>query len=124
MIGRRAHLVAFAVGVAGLELAASLGGDLEGLVAYGLAAGLGVVVYVQAERYLVPGSVFGNVLVGYVGGTILGLGVAGGLVSWVLALPLDFALWRAAILMWGSWAGIGATVLSTFFLFGLVATLR
>jgi hypothetical protein len=124
VIERRGHLAALAVAVAGLELAVSFGGDLERLLAYALAAALGVAIYVQGERHVVSGSVFGNVLVGYAVGTVLGLVVSAGLLSWLLSIPADFALWRTGILMWGSWAGVGSAILSAFFVVGLLAMLR
>lgn len=124
MIDRRGHLAMLAVAVAGLQIAVSFGSDIERLVAYGLAVVLGAAIYLQGDRHLVPGSVFGNVLLGYAAGTVLGLAVAAGLLSWVLSVPADFALWRTGILMWGSWAGVGSSVLSSFFVVGLLAMLR
>lgn len=124
MIERRGHLAALAVAVASLELAVSFGGDFERLLAYGLAAALGVAIYVQGERHLVSGSVFGNVLVGYAAGTVIGLVVSASLLSWLLSIPADLALWRTGILMWGSWAGVGSAVLSAFFVVGLLAMLQ
>lgn len=124
MIGRRGHLAALAVAIAGLQLAVSFGSDLERLVAYGLAAALGVAIYAQGEHHLVTGSVFGNVLIGYAVGTVVSLVVAGSLLSWLLSFPVDIALWRTGILMWGSWAGVGSAVLSAFFVIGTLAMLR
>lgn len=124
MIDRRSHMGALAVSTAGLQLAVSFGSDPERLFAYGLAVALGLAIYAQGERHLVPGSVFGNVLLGYAGGTVLGLAVATSLLSWLLSIPADFALWRTGLVMWGSWAGVGTAVLASFFAAGLLALLR
>ena len=124
MIGRRGHLVALAAAIAALQLAASFGNEPEGLLAYGLAAALGAAIYSQGERHLVSGSVFGNLLLGYAAGTVLGVAVAAGLLSWLLSIPADLALWRTGILMWSSWAGIGSALLSAFFVVGLLSMLR
>lgn len=124
MRSRSFHLSALGLSIAGLELAAAFGTDLEGILAYALAAALGLAVYVQGERHLVTGSVFGNVLLGYAAGTVLGLITAAGLLAWVLSIPLDFALWRSGVVMWGAWAGVGSAVLSAYFVAGLFAMLR
>lgn len=124
MIDHRTHLATLAVSTAGLQLAASFGSEPERLLAYGLAVALGVAIYAQGEHHLVPGSVFGNVLLGYAAGTVLGLVVATSLLSWLLSIPADFALWRTGLVMWGSWAGVGTAVLASFFTAGLLAVLR
>lgn len=124
MRSRSSHLSALGLSVASLELAAAFGTDLESMLAYGLAAALGVAIYLQGERHLVVGSVFGNVLLGYAAGTVLGLLVASGLLAWVLSIPFDFALWRTGMVMWGAWAGVGSSVLSAYFVTGLFAMLQ
>lgn len=124
MNARWSHVLALAVAFAGVELAMAFGDATETTAAYVLAAGLGVVVFAQGESNLVQGSVFGNVLLGFVAGTAVALFVGTSMFAWYLSVPFDLAIWRMGLLMWGSWAGVGVTVLSAFFLVGLLATLR
>lgn len=121
---RLTHLVALTVAICGISLAAAFGDQWQQIGAYGLAIALGVLVYIQGERHLVPGTSFGTVLQGYAAGIMGSLLIGTGLLSWLLSIPVDFALWRTGLLMWGSWLGIGAAILATFFVYGSLAVLR
>jgi hypothetical protein len=44
-------------------------------------------------------------------------------VVWLLNVPVDLGAWQMGLRLWDSWAGIGAAVLSGFFITGLSALL-
>lgn len=123
MLKQWQHVAGLGLAFAGTAFAASFGGEAAVVVSYGLAAVLGVVLYVQGDRYATDGTVTGNVLVGYLVGVLASLVVATGLVVWFLNIPPDFGAWQMGLLMWDSWAGLGVAVLSGFFLAGLGALL-
>ena len=123
MLDRWQHVLGLAVAVGSMTFAASFGGEPALLVAYVMAATLGVVVYVQGDRYATAGTVTGNVLIGYLAGVVLSLVTATGLVVWLLNVPVDLGAWQMGLMLWDSWAGIGAAVLSGFFITGLSALL-
>lgn len=124
MLRRWQHIGGVVLAVAGSVLAASFGGQPGVVVAYSLSAALGVVLYWQGDTYATVGPVSGNVLVGYLGGVVLSLGVAMGLLVWFFNVPVDFAAWQSGLLLWEAWAGIGVAALSGFFLTGMVAALN
>lgn len=117
------HVAGLAAAVTGTVFAATFGGETAVIVSYGLAVVLGVVVYLQGDRYATAGTVTGNVLVGYLAGVIISLALATGLLVWLLSLPIDAGAWQVGLMMWDSWAGIGVAVLSGFFLTGFTALL-
>lgn len=123
MLKQWQHVTGLAAAIASMALAASFGGDTAVIVSYVLAGALGAVVYVQGDRYATAGTVTGNVLVGYLAGIVLSLALATGLVVWLLNVPPDFGAWQMGLMMWDSWAGVGAAVLSGFFLTGFTALL-
>lgn len=121
MLTQWQHVTGLGLAFAGTAFAASFGGEAAVILSYGLAAALGVVVYVQGDRYATAGTVTGNVLIGYLVGVLVSLGVATGLIFWLLNVPPDFGAWQMGLMMWDSWAGLGAAVLSGFFLTGFSA---
>lgn len=123
MLRRWQHVSGLTLAIGGTAFAASFGGDIAAIVAYILALALGIVLYLQGDRYATAGTVTGNVLVGYLAGVVLSLALATGLVAWLLNVPVDFGAWQMGLMMWDSWAGIGAAVLSGFFLTGFTALL-
>lgn len=123
MLKRWQHVAGLAAAVTGTVFAATFGGEFTVIVAYVLAAALGVVVYVQGDRYATAGTVTGNVLFGYLAGVLLSLALATGLLVWLLNVPVDAGGWQMGLMMWDSWAGIGVAILSGFFLTGFTALL-
>lgn len=123
MLKQWQHVAGLTAAIGGTVIASTFGGDVVVIVSYVLAAALGVVVYVQGDRYATAGTVTGNILIGYLGGVILSLALATGLVVWFLNVPPDYGAWQMGLMMWDSWAGIGAAVLSAFFLTGFTALL-
>ena len=123
MLKQWQHVAGLVVAVAGTSFSASFGGETAVYVSYGVAAVLGAVVYAQADRRATAGNVTGNVLVAYLGGVILSLAVATGLIVFLLNVPVDFGAWQIGLMMWDSWAGIGTALLSGFFVAGLAAML-
>ena len=119
MLKQWQHVAGLTVAIAGTSFAASFGAESAVWVAYALAAVLGAVVYLQGDRYATDGTVTGNVLVAYLGGVVLSLAVATGLLALMLNVPPDFGAWQMGLMMWDSWAGIGTAVLSGFFVAGL-----
>jgi len=81
------------------------------------------VIYFQADRVTIEGNATGNILVGYLAGVILSLAVATGLLVWFLNVPVDAGAWQMGLMLWDSWAGIGAAVLTGFFVSGFTALL-
>lgn len=124
MLDRRVHLAGVAVAVAGTELGVAFGGGPTGAVAYGLAVLLGVVLVAQGERRSVAGSVPASTLAGFAAGTAVCVLAGAALLAGLLGLPWDLALWRAGIRTWGAWAGVGAALVSAYFLAGLASSLR
>lgn len=123
MLQQWQHVAGLALAVGGGSFAASFGGSATGIAAYAIAIAIGIVVYVQGDRSATAATVTGNLLLGYLGGVVLSLAVATGLFVWFLNLPVDFAAWQMGLRLWESWAGIGAAVLSGFFLSGFSALL-
>lgn len=123
MLQRWQHLGGVVLAVAGTVLAASFGGPPWVAIAYALSVTLGVVLYWQGDTYAMVGPVAGNVLLGYLGGVLLSLTGATGLLVWYFATPVDFAAWQVGLLLWQAWAGVGVAVVSGFFLAGVVAAL-
>lgn len=123
MLRRWQHVSGLSVAICGMVFASSFGGEFAVVVSYGLAVALGVVVYVQGDRYATAGTVTGNVLIGYLAGVVLSLGLATSLVVWLLNVPADVGVWQMGLMMWDTWAGIGVAVLSGFFLTGFTALL-
>lgn len=124
MLQRWQHVAGLVLSIAAMAFAASFSGRLPVALVYVLAVALGVVLYRQGDRAATAGTVTGNVLVGYVGGIVLSLTLATGLLAWLLNVPVDFGLWQVALMMWDSWAGIGVAVLSGFFVAGFGALLN
>lgn len=124
MLERWQHRAGIAVAVAGLELGSAFGTRPAVVTAYVLAALLGLVLIAQGERRSVTGSISSNTLVGFAAGTVVCILVTAGLLMVLVEFPWDLALWRALIFTWASWAGIGAIVVSAFFVGGLVTTVR
>lgn len=123
MLRQWQHVAGLVLAIAGTTFAAAFGGETAVVVAYALAAVLGVIVYVQGDRYATAGTVTGNVLVAYLLGVVLSLALATGLLVFLLNVPVDFGAWQIGLMMWDSWAGIGTAVLSGFFLAGLAGML-
>lgn len=123
MLKQWQHVAGLGAAIAGTSFAASFGDGSAVVVSYALAAVLGVVLYVQGDRYATAGTVTGNVLIGYLAGVVLSLAVATGLAVWLLNIPSDFGAWQMGLMMWDSWAGLGAAILSGFFLAGFSALL-
>lgn len=119
MLKQWQHVAGLIVAITGLVFAASFGGRTAVILAYALAAVLGLVLYLQGDRYATAGTVTGNVLVGYVAAVVLSLAAATALLVFLLNVPPDFGAWQMGLLMWDSWAGIGVAVLSGFFIAGL-----
>lgn len=119
MLKRWQHVVGLTLAVMGATFTASFGGETAVYVAYALAAGLGVVLYIQGDRYTTAGNLTGNVLIGFLVGVLLSLTLGTGLLVWLLNVPPDFGAWQIGLMMWDSWAGIGTAVLSGFFIGGL-----
>jgi hypothetical protein len=124
MLKRWQHVTGLAAAVTGTVFAATYGGQATVIIAYVLAAVLGVVVYIQGDRYATEGVVTGNVLFGYLAGVLLSLAFATGLLVWLLNAPVDAGGWQVGLMMWDSWAGIGVAILSGFFLTGFTALLH
>ena len=121
MLGRWQHVGGLVLAVSGTAFTASFGGETAVYVAYALAAVLGLVLYLQGDRYTTAGNHAGNVLVGYVVGVLLSFALATGLIVWLLNVPVDLGAWQVGLMMWDSWAGIGTAILSGFFVGGLAA---
>lgn len=123
MLQRWQHVGGLAIAIGGMAFAAAFGGEIALFVSYGLAAGLGIVIYFQADRVAIEGNATGNILIGYLLGTIISLAVATGLLVWFLNVPVDAGAWQMGLMLWDTWAGIGAAVLTGFFLSGFTALL-
>jgi hypothetical protein len=123
MLKRWQHVGGLAIAIGGMAFAAAFGGDIALYASYSLAAGLGIVIYFQADRVTIEGNATGNILVGYLAGVILSLAVATGLLVWFLNVPVDAGAWQMGLMLWDSWAGIGAAVLTGFFVSGFTALL-
>lgn len=123
MLERWQHVGGLTLAIGGIIFAAAFGGDIALYVSYGIAGALGIVIYLQADRVTIEGNATGNILVGYLAGVILSLAVATGLIVWFLNVPVDAGAWQMGLMMWDSWAGIGAAVLTGFFLSGFTALL-
>jgi hypothetical protein len=123
MLKRWQHVAGLAIAIGGMGFAAAFGGDIALYASYSLAVGLGIVIYFQADRVTIEGNATGNILVGYLAGVILSLAVATGLLVWFLNVPVDAGAWQMGLMLWDSWAGIGAAVLTGFFLSGFTALL-
>lgn len=123
MLKQWEHIIGLGLAFAGTSVAATYGGEPAVFVAYGLAFGLGVVVYVQGDRSATAATVTGNILLGYLVGIVLSLAAATALFVWYLNLPADFGAWQMGLRLWDSWAGLGAAALAGFFLAGIGALL-
>lgn len=124
MLTRWQHVGGLALASTGTVLASAFGGPRTVAVGYSLAVALGAVLYWQGDAYAAVGPISGNVLLGYLGGVVLSLVTATGLLVWYFGTPLDFATWQVGLLMWDSWAGVGVALLSGFFIAGLAAAVR
>lgn len=124
MLQRWQHVGGLVAATTGTVFTASFGGSVGVVVGYSLAVALGSVLYLQGDTYTTVGPVSGNVLLGYLGGVVLSLAIATGLLVWFFNAPVDFAAWQMGLLLWDSWAGVGVAVLSGFFLAGLAAMLN
>lgn len=123
MLQQWQHVAGLGLAIAGTAFAAAFGAGPAAPVAYALAVALGGILYFQGDRVAALGNLTGNILVGYLLGIVVSLAIATSLLVWLLNVPPDYATWQIGLMMWDSWAGIGAAVLSGFFVAGLLALL-
>lgn len=119
MLRQWQHVLGLGAALTSLTFGATFGGTLTVYLSYALAVALGVVIYQQGDQYATAGTVTGNVLLGYLAAVALTLVLATGLLVWRLNVPAGFGAWQMGLMMWDSWAGLGAATLSGFFLAGL-----
>jgi len=112
-----AGLVALAVG--SLQVAAAFGSQLHYYAAFLAAVALGAVVFHQGEGRVVAGPIVSNFGAGVVLGNFGGVFVTGGLLIWILNVPWDLAMWQAGVLSWGVAIGLDFALVTSFFLVGV-----
>lgn len=120
MYPRPLYVAVLSLGIAGLQFAASFNQGWLFAVTFALALVLGAVVFYQGERRVVAGPIFSNLILAICLGTAASTLVVGGLLTLILGIPWDYALWQGGLLVWEVALGIDFTLVTGFFVVGVV----
>lgn len=112
-----AGLIALATG--SLQIAAAFGTRVHYYAAFLAAVVLGAVVFYQGEARVVAGPIVSNLAIGVVAGNLAGVLLTGSLIIWILNVPWDLAMWRAGLLSWDVALGLDFALVTSFFLVGV-----
>lgn len=112
-----AGLIALAIG--SLQVAGAFGTRLHYYGAFLVAVVLGAVVFYQGEARVVSGPIISNLGIGVVLGNVAGVLLAGSLIIYILNVPWDLAMWRAGLLSWDVALGLDFALVTSFFLVGV-----
>ncbi|PSQ15247.1 hypothetical protein BRD00_14800 [Halobacteriales archaeon QS_8_69_26] len=120
MYPRPLYVALLALGTTALQFAAAFNEGPLLYLAFVVALVLGVVVFYQGETRVVAGPIFSNFVMAAFLGTAGCVVLTAGLLMYVLAVPWDLALWQGALFVWDVAIGIDFTMVTGFFVVGVV----
>lgn len=120
---RLGRTVGYVFVVAASSFALALGDRLFELVAYAVAIGFGIVIYLHADRYGTH-ETYLSALGGFLAGVGVSEAVATALLTWYFTVPIDAAAWLMAVRLLFGWVAVLFCVVAGFFVAGLVQLLE